>query len=350
MVQALIEKLNKQHRLTRMEWEQIFSEYTETDRAFAMELARRIAVSRFGKQIYFRGIVEYSNICKNDCYYCGIRCSNQNASRYRLDASDILACCQEGYHLGFRTFVLQGGEDSWFTDERMCEIIRMLKEQFPACAVTLSMGERSRESYQKLHAAGADRYLLRHETADPAHYRMLHPESMSLENRMRCLRDLKDLGFQTGCGLMVGTPGQSPKTLAEDLLFIQEFQPEMIGMGPFVPHHDTPFKDQKKGSVALTLFLYALCRIMLPRCLLPATTALGTVQRDGWKMGILAGCNVVMPNLSPASVRKKYMLYDNKAGSELTAEQGIALLRQQMEEIGYEVVIGRGDFQKEVTV
>lgn len=349
MVQALIEKLNRQHRLTRTEWEQIFSEYTETDRTFAMELARNIAVAQFGKRIYFRGIVEYSNICKNDCYYCGIRCSNQNASRYRLDASDILACCQEGYNLGFRTFVLQGGEDGWFTDERMCEIIQMLKEQFPACAITLSMGERSRESYQKLHAAGADRYLLRHETADSAHYRMLHPESMSLKNRMRCLRDLKDLGFQTGCGLMVGTPGQSPKTLVEDLLFIQEFQPEMIGMGPFVPHHDTPFKDQKKGSVELTLFLYALCRIMLPRCLLPATTALGTVQRDGWKLGVLAGCNVVMPNLSPTSVRKKYMLYDNKAGSELTAEQGIARLRQQMEEIGYEVVIGRGDFQKEVT-
>ena len=243
--------------------------------------------------------------------------------------------------------MLQGGEDGWFTDERMCAIIRDIKEKYPDCAVTLSLGERSKESYQKLYDAGADRYLLRHETADDAHYRILHPASLSLENRLQCLRDLKEIGYQTGCGVMVGSPGQTPATLAKDMLFMQDFQPQMVGVGPFLPHKDTPFKDEAAGSVELTLFVLALCRIMLPRVLMPSTTALGTAEGDGRKKGVLAGCNVVMPNLSPADVRKKYMLYDNKAGTDLTAAEGIAILRQQMEEIGYEVVVGRGDFGKE---
>ena len=243
--------------------------------------------------------------------------------------------------------MLQGGEDGWFTDERMCAIVSTIKEKFPDCAVTLSMGERSRESYEKLYEAGADRYLLRHETADETHYNILHPESMKLSNRLRCLKDLKKIGFQTGCGIMVGTPSQTPETLAADMCFMQEFQPQMVGIGPFIPHGDTPFREEKKGSVDLTLFIHALCRIMLPRCLMPATTALGTADSDGRKLGVLAGCNVVMPNLSPKQVRKKYMLYDNKAGTDLIPEEGIALLRRQMEEIGYEVVVGRGDFRKE---
>ena len=229
---------------------------------------------------------------------------------------------------------------------RHCEAI---KAEFPDCAVTLSMGERSRESYEKLFDAGADRYLLRHETADDTHYNILHPMDMKLSNRLRCLQDLKEIGFQTGCGIMVGTPGQTPETLAEDMCFMQAFQPQMVGVGPFIPHGDTPFGGEKRGSVELTLFIHALCRIMLPRCLMPATTALGTADTDGRKLGVLAGCNVVMPNLSPEQVRKKYMLYDNKAGTDLTAAEGIALLRRQMEEIGYEVVIGRGDFRKDDT-
>ena len=347
MVKNLIEKLNQDHRLTRQEWAAVFRNHTQEDAEYARELAREIAVRNFGKTIYFRGIVEYSNICKNDCYYCGIRCSNKKVSRYRLTQDDILACCREGDEQGFRTFVLQGGEDGWFTDERMCAIIGAIKEEFPDCAVTLSMGERSRESYEKLYKAGADRYLLRHETADETHYGILHPESMKLSNRLRCLKDLKEIGFQTGCGIMVGTPGQSPETLAEDMGFMQEFQPQMVGVGPFIPHGDTPFAGKEKGSVERTLFIHALCRIMLPRCLMPATTALGTADSDGRKLGVLAGCNVVMPNLSPEQVRKKYMLYDNKAGTDLTAAEGIALLRRQMEEIGYEVVVGRGDFRKE---
>ena len=344
-----IDLLAREHRLDRDQWIRLFSSYTKEDLDYAMSLARQITKSHFGRRIYFRGIVEFTNICKNDCYYCGIRCSNRKVSRYRLTPEDILACCEEGYRAGFRTFVLQGGEDGWFTDERMCAILGAIKAAYPDCAVTLSLGERSRESYQRLFDAGADRYLLRHETADETHYRRLHPAGLDLQNRLRCLRDLKDIGYQTGCGIMVGTPGQTPQTLAEDMCFMQEFDPQMVGIGPFLPHGDTPFRDEKPGSVELTLFILALCRIMLPRVLLPATTALGTAESDGRELGILAGCNVVMPNLSPAHVRKKYMLYDNKAGTDLTAAEGIALLRRQMEEIGCEVVIGRGDFQKEET-
>lgn len=343
----LIDLLHRQHRLEEEQWVQLFSTWTGEDLAYAMALARQITVARFGKKIYFRGIVEFTNICRNDCYYCGIRCANKAVSRYRLTEEDILCCCAEGYAAGFRTFVLQGGEDGWFTDERMCGLIRAIKENYPDCAVTLSLGERSRESYQKLFDAGADRYLLRHETADEAHYRQLHPENLSLANRMRCLKDLKDIGYQTGCGIMVGSPGQTPETLAKDMLFMQEFQPQMVGIGPFLPHKDTPFKDEAAGSVDLTLLCLALSRILLPRVLMPSTTALGTAEDDGRKKGVLAGCNVIMPNLSPLEVRKKYMLYDNKAGTGLTAAEGIAILRRQMEEIGYEVVVGRGDFGKE---
>lgn len=345
----LIRQLCRDRGLTPAQWERLFAEYDREDLALAMDLARETALKIFGKRIYFRGIVEFSNICKCDCLYCGIRRSNRKVSRYRLEPDDILQCCAEGYDSGFRTFVLQGGEDGWFTDERMSIIIRAIKERWPDCAVTLSLGERSRESYETLREAGADRYLLRHETADAAHFALLHPADQTLENRMRCLRDLKDLGYQTGCGIMVGTPGQTPATLARDMAFMQEFRPEMIGVGPFLPHCDTPFRDEPGGSVELTLFVLALCRLMLPKVLLPATTALGTAEADGRIRGVLAGCNVIMPNLSPAAVRKKYMLYNNKAGTDLTAAQGVALLRAQMARIGYEVVVGRGDFGKEET-
>ena len=343
----LIDQLRRDRRLEEGQWEKLFSDSDREDLDYAMALAREITIEGFGKKIYFRGIVEFTNICKNDCFYCGIRCGNRKVSRYRLEPEDILKCCDEGYASGFRTFVLQGGEDGWFNDERMCAIIRSIKALYPDCAVTLSLGERSRESYRAMFAAGADRYLLRHETADPEHYALLHPAHQTLENRMRCLKDLKEIGYQTGCGIMVGTPGQTAKTLAKDMVFMQEFQPEMVGIGPFLPHRDTPFWEQPAGSVETTLLALALCRLMLPRVLMPSTTALGTAEADGRKQGVLAGCNVVMPNLSPADVRKKYMLYDNKAGTGLTAAQGIALLRSQMEEIGYEVVVGRGDFRKE---
>ena len=343
----LIEKLGKEHSLSEKEWVQLFETYTDEDLDFATELAREITVRRFGRRIYFRGIVEFTNICKNDCLYCGIRCSNRNVSRYRLDAEDILKCCAEGYENGFRTFVLQGGEDPWFTDERMCAIVSQIHKAYPDCAITLSLGERDKASYKALYDAGAARYLLRHETADKEHYAILHPKSQTLENRMRCLYDLKEIGYQTGCGMMIGTPGQTEGCLAKDMMFMSEFKPEMIGVGPFLPHKDTPFKDEPQGSVRTTLFVISLCRIMLPQALIPSTTALGTAKGDGRQQGVLAGCNVVMPNLSPMEVRKKYMLYDNKAGTDMTASEGIAALRGQMEEIGYEVIVGRGDFGKE---
>lgn len=343
----LIQKLNQKKRLDAHEWQQLFDSYTEEDREFAAGMARTIVVKKFGKKIFFRGIVEFTNICKNDCLYCGIRKSNCNVNRYRLTTEEIMACCEAGYANGFRTFVLQGGEDAWFTDARMSEIISKIRKTYPDCAITLSLGERSRESYEKLFEAGADRYLLRHETADAAHYEKLHPENLKLSNRMRCLRDLKEIGYQTGCGIMVGSPGQTSATLAKDMLFMEEFQPEMIGVGPFLPHKDTPFKDEEKGSVSLTLFILALCRIMLPDVLLPSTTALGTANSGGRKQGVLHGCNVIMPNLSPDDVRKNYMLYDNKAGTNLTAKEGIRIVQNEMEEIGYEMVIGRGDFGKE---
>ena len=340
----LIGRLEKDRVLSRAEWIQLFETADAQDIAFAAETAGRIARSIFGRKIYFRGIVEFTNICRNDCLYCGIRRSNQNVGRYRLTMEDILECCEEGYASGFRTFVLQGGEDGYFTDERMCAIVTAIHERWPDCAVTLSLGERSRESYQALFDAGASRYLLRHETADLAHYAKLHPTWQTLENRMHCLRDLKEIGYQTGCGMMIGTPHQTPECLAEDMLFMTEFQPEMIGIGPFLPHRDTPFRDEAKGSVAMTLFAIALCRIAMPYALIPSTTALGTAEGDGRKKGVLAGCNVVMPNLSPLAVRKKYMLYNDKAGTDMDAAAGIAALRQQMEEIGYEVIVGRGDF------
>lgn len=343
----LIEKLNQRHHLESEEWEQLFRTYTEDERKFAENLAREITVKNFGKNIFFRGIIEFTNICKNDCLYCGIRKSNNKVERYRLKPEEIMKCCAIGYENGFRTFVLQGGEDSWFTDERMCEIICEIKKSYPDCAVTLSLGERSKESYEKMFQAGADRYLLRHETADCEHYAMLHPTNLKLENRIQCLWNLKEIGYQTGCGLMIGSPEQSPKTLAKDMLFMEEFQPHMIGIGPFLPHKDTPFAKKEGGSVALTLFVLSLCRIMLPYVLLPATTALGTADSDGRKRGVLCGCNVVMPNLSPDEVRENYMLYDNKTGADTNVRDGVRMLREEMEEIGYRVLIDRGDFRKE---
>ena len=343
----LIDKLNQEHQLSYAEWTALISQYTEQDAEYAADIARDIAVNRFGKKIYFRGIIEFTNICKNDCYYCGIRRSNNKVSRYRLTEQDILDCCAEGYIHGFRTFVLQGGEDAYFNDDRMCDIIKKIHSIYPDCAITLSLGERSRESYQKLFEAGANRYLLRHEAASEELYAKWHPEELKLKNRIECLKNLREIGYQTGCGFMVGAPWQTAGDLAQDMLFISDFHPQMVGIGPFMPHNDTPFGKFSAGSVELTLFMMSLCRIMLPDVLMPATTALGTARGDGRKLGVLAGCNVVMPNLSPEAVRKKYLLYNEKAGINATAKTGIQKLREQMTEIGYEVVCGRGDYKEE---
>ena len=341
----IIDELNANKTLDMQKWQKLISEHTDEDYMYSSQLARKIAKEKFSNKLYLRGIVEFTNICRNDCLYCGIRRSNSSVARYRLDKSDILECCKLGYELGYRTFVFQGGEDAYFTDDILCDIIKNVKNKFPDCAITMSVGERSYESYKKMYDAGADRYLLRHETADCAHYSKLHPENMQLKNRMQCLENLKEIGYQTGCGMMIGSPYQTSAELACDMQFISEFKPHMIGMGPFIPHKDTPFKDKKSGSVSLTLFLLSLCRIMLPNVLLPATTALGTVDEEGQKKGVLSGCNVVMPNLSPLSVRKKYMLYDNKVGSDLDALQSLDRLKRQVEEIGYEIICDRGDYK-----
>ena len=297
----------------------------------------------YGKDVYIRGLIEISNICRNNCLYCGIRCGNTDCSRYRLTEDEILTCCDEGYGIGFRTFVLQGGEDPHFTDERLCALLKEIKARHPDCAITLSMGERSRESYRQLRQAGADRYLLRHETADKDHYQKLHPEELSFENRMRCLRDLKELGYQVGCGFMVGSPYQTAEHLAKDLKFIEEFQPHMCGIGPFIPHHATTFADQPAGSMELTLYLLSLLRLIKPNLLLPATTALGTIHPKGRELGILAGANVVMPNLSPASVRKKYELYNDKLFTDAESAENKKELERRMKSIGYQIVTARGD-------
>ncbi len=347
MVRDLIVKLKENRSLSHSEWVEVLSRYTDEDRVFAENEARNLTERIFGRKIFFRGIIEFTNYCKNDCYYCGIRRSDLNAVRYRLSKEEILECAREGYALGYRTFVLQGGEDAFFTDERLIDIIKAIKAEFPECAITLSVGERDRASYEKLFEAGADRYLLRHETADCKLYSKLHPKELSLENRMRCLRDLKEIGFQTGAGMMIGAPYQTAEELAEDMEFLSEFKPQMVGIGPFIPHKDTPFCGFPSGNENLTLFCLSLVRLMLPCSLLPATTALGTVDGRGRQKGVLAGCNVVMPNLSPLSVRKKYLLYDGKAGTDRDAEEGLKVLRKQMEEIGYEVVTGRGDYKRE---
>ncbi len=312
---------------------------TEYLAARARETAQRV----YGRQVYVRGLIEFTNYCKNDCYYCGIRRGNPNAERYRLTEEQIFDCCRSGYALGFRTFVLQGGEDAYYTDERICGLVSAIKKNHPDCAVTLSIGEKSRESYQAYFDAGADRYLLRHETADEAHYGKLHPPELSLSNRKRCLWDLKEIGYQTGCGFMVGSPGQTVETLYEDLRFILALSPAMVGIGPFIPQKDTPFGKEAPGTLAQTLRLLSIIRLLLPHVLLPATTALGTIHPQGREQGILAGANVVMPNLSPVTVREKYKLYDNKICTGDEAAECRNCLNGRMERIGYEIVTDRGD-------
>ena len=309
---------------------------------------RAVAVRQqvYGKRVYIRGLIEFTNYCKNDCYYCGIRRSNKKASRYRLSIEEILDCCKRGYALGFRTFVLQGGEDGYYTDERLCHIIGEIRSLYPDCAITLSIGEKSKESYQRYYEAGANRYLLRHETACEAHYEMLHPKEMSLSNRKRCLQDLKEIGYQVGCGFMVGSPYQTIEHILDDLSFIKEFKPHMVGIGPYLVHKDTPFCNEKSGDYKLTLKLLSIIRLMLPNVLLPATTALGTISPKGREEGILSGANVLMPNLSPVMVREKYSLYDNKICTGDEAAECVACMKRRMESSGYEVVVDRGDFRK----
>ncbi len=340
-----IERLAKTHCLPESEYVRLIEDRDPESAALLAERAVTARRAIYGNSVYTRGLIEISNFCRNDCLYCGIRRSNAGVRRYRLSGEEILRCAEEGYALGFRTFVLQGGEDAWYTDEVLAGIVSGIKGRFPDCAVTLSVGERSAESYRRLYDAGAERWLLRHETADAGHYARLHPPGMSFENRMRCLRELREIGYQTGCGFMVGSPYQTSENIARDLKFIETFKPDMCGIGPFIPHHATPFRDMPAGTLELTLFLLSVIRLIYPPVLLPATTALGTIHPRGREMGIQAGANVVMPNLSPTGVRKAYELYDNKICTGDESAQCRQCLEARMHSIGYELVVDRGDIK-----
>jgi len=341
---GIVETFIEKRKLTKEEYVDLLK-CSENKEAAALLTSEAVKLRRqyYGDKVYTRGLIEFTNYCKNNCYYCGIRRDNDSAVRYRLTQEEILSCCASGYKLGFRTFVLQGAEDPYFTDERMVEMIRAVKQAYPGCALTLSIGEKSLESYRKFREAGADRYLLRHETADEAHYRSLHPAEMSLAVRKQCLYDLKKLGYQVGAGFMVGSPGQTYRELAEDLLFLEELKPEMVGIGPFIPHHSTVFAKEPAGSVELTLRLLSIIRILLPGALLPATTALGTLDPKGREKGLMAGANVVMPNLSPVGNRKQYELYDNKICTGEEAAECRACLARRVESAGYHLSTDRGD-------
>lgn len=344
MKDSLVEKLRENRNLSDEELKELI-ESKEHDEAL-MKAADEVRREHYGNSVYLRGLIEFSSYCKNNCLYCGLRAGNKNAKRYRLSKEEILACCDEGYLLGYRTFVLQGGEDPYYTDEMICDIVSSIKARYPDCAVTLSIGEKPRESYEKYFAAGADRYLLRHETADKAHYGKLHPDDMSSENRKRCLYDLKEIGFQVGSGFMVGSPYQTTDNLIADLRFLQELQPDMIGIGPYITHKDTPFADKEGGTVELTLRMLAILRLMFPYALLPSTTALGTINPNGRELGLKAGGNVVMPNLSPTDVREKYAIYDNKICTGEESAQCRRCLEMRIKSAGYEAVTDRGDVKR----
>ena len=345
-LKQLIDRLEGSRDLSDAEFTELLLCEDSEAVAYLAERARVVREKIYGKEVYLRGLIEFTNYCKNNCKYCGIRCGNKNAERYRLSKEEILSCCDIGYELGFRTFVLQGGEDPYFNDDRMVDIVSAMRKNHPDCAITLSIGEREKESYQKLFDAGANRYLLRHETADKAHYEYLHPKEMSYDHRMQCLRDLKEIGYQVGCGMMVGSPGQKTEHYIKDLRFMQEFKPEMVGIGPFIPHHDTEYAGEKAGTVEMTLKLLSIIRLILPEVLLPATTALGTIDPTGREKGILAGANVVMPNLSPGNVREKYLLYDNKICTGDEAAECIRCMSLRVSKVGYTVVQSRGDHIK----
>lgn len=305
--------------------------------------ADRIRRSIYGDRVFLRGLIEVSNVCRSNCYYCGIRHGNSHVDRYRLTKEEILACCEQGFQLGFRTFVLQGGEDPYLDDKRLVDIISSVREKYPACAITLSFGEKPKESYQRLFEAGANRYLLRHETASDDHYRRLHPDNLSLDHRKKCLYTLKEIGYQVGAGFMVDSPFQTVGNLAEDLLFLKELEPHMVGIGPFIPQKDTPLGKEKAGTLSHTITMLALTRLLLPEALLPSTTALGSIDPHGRERGLQAGANVVMPNLSPIEARSKYSLYDHKVSSGAEAAEGLENLIAQIRMAGYQADFSRGD-------
>ncbi len=340
-----IDQLQKEHTLPSKAYYKLLTCSDADSMEYLHRQAKEVSLAQFENKIFIRGLIEISNCCRNDCLYCGIRKSNIHIDRYRLTQKQILECCQQGYELGFRTFVMQGGEDRVQSINWIENVVKEIRHQFPDCAITLSLGEMSYSDYKRLFDAGANRYLLRHETFNPTHYNQLHPKEMSAQHRQQCLLWLKEIGFQTGTGIMVGSPYQTIDHIIEDIRFIERLQPEMIGIGPFIPHHDTPFASQEAGSVELTLRLISIFRLMFPKVLIPSTTALASLGNEGRLKGILAGANVVMPNLSPSNTRKKYSLYNNKASLGAEAAEGLKLLNMQLQTIGYEISMERGDYK-----
>lgn len=343
MIKKIIDELYRNNDIEEKELIYLIKNIDNKWREYLIQKANETKIKHYSNKVFMRGLIEFTNYCKNDCFYCGIRRGNGNVERYRLSLEEILDCCRIGEKLGYRTFVLQGGEDSYYTDDKIVEMIKEIKNSFPECAITLSLGEKPYESFKKYYDAGADRYLLRHETASEDHYKKLHPEELSLENRKKCLYDLKEIGFQIGAGFMVGSPYQTPENLAADLMFLKELKPHMVGIGPFIPHKDTIFNEEKQGSLEMTITMIALTRLLLPKVLLPATTALGTIHPLGREMGLKAGGNVVMPNLSPMLVREKYSLYDNKICTGDEAAECRQCIEKRIESAGFKVDLSRGD-------
>ncbi|MGL5971666.1 MAG: [FeFe] hydrogenase H-cluster radical SAM maturase HydE [Cetobacterium sp.] len=338
----LIDKLYNTNNLSEIELRLLLKNITKIDREYLIEKAYKVRLANYGKTVFFRGLIEISNICKCDCYYCGIRASNKKALRYRLLEDEILECCHKGYSLGYRTFVLQGGEDSYFTDEILERVIKNLKSDYSDIAITLSLGERGEVSFKRLYDAGADRYLLRHETVNEELYQRLHPK-MSLQNRKDCLKSLKEIGYQVGSGFLIGLPGLKLEDYAKDLVFLKELKPHMVGIGPFIPHEDTPLKDLKGGTAEDTITLLAIIRLLLPDVLLPATTALGTIDVNGREKGFRAGANVIMPNLSPTECRAKYSLYNGKVFSGNESAEEKVKIEKSVKDAGFEPILERGD-------
>lgn len=342
----LIAKLEQEGSLNYVELAALIDSNAPDTNMLLASAADKVRRRHYGDAVFIRGLIEFTNYCKNNCFYCGIRAGNSCAQRYRLSEEDILSCCAKGYDLGFRTFVLQGGEDPYFTDDKICSLVAAIRTNHPDCAITLSIGEKPRSSYQSYFDAGANRYLLRHETATRKHYYQLHPQGMSFENRIRCLYDLKDIGYQVGSGFMVAPPYQTTQNLITDLRFLQKLAPDMIGIGPYIPHNETPFNDKQGGSLKLSLRMLSILRLMFPYALLPSTTALGSIHPHGRELGLQAGGNVVMPNLSPGNVRKYYAIYNNKLHSGLEAAQSLAALKEEIHKAGYQVVIDKGDVRR----
>lgn len=338
----LLKKVYQTNDLTKEEITDLLETMTPEDREILYSFALKTKQAYYGNKVYLRGLIEFSNICRQDCLYCGIRASNGKVERYRLTPEEILDCCDKGYQLGYRTFVLQSGEDLWYTEERFKALIHQIKRRYPETAVTLSIGERKVEIYQSLFAAGADRFLMRHETASKKLYQRLHP-TMRFEDRRACLSALKKIGYQVGAGFMVGLPGQTSTELAEDLRYLKELLPDMIGIGPFIPHSETPLGEEKGGTVEDTLVMVALARLLIPDSLIPATTALGTLHPQGREMALKAGANVVMPIITPTSVRKQYALYENKICGDDHPEDCRYCVEQRIQAVGFEVDLGRGD-------